>query len=254
MTDLSHLSESRLEELRNNIAANIDRYRGAGFDDLAEDQGWAISLDLKIDLAGLNGLDGSDNRAETDLRDTFVVAETMKDLSPSLANEERIWARLSHVEGFAYSQRRWLKTDADDAALAKAVEIHFFARTQTGLRDDHALSRLWWNAQVARHCYPQDFRRGLELLLTSADVRSNLVERIWLTGRRRLAGGVFRAMDGDPFVLGGEGNFRAFMKSLNRLGGGVVFEAMSDEAIDDFLKRCSDAAAVDLAADDCEPA
>ena len=243
MTALSHLSESRLEELRGAISANLDRYRGAGFGDLAADRGWTIALEPKIDLDGLGALDGSDNRAETDLRDTLVVAEVLKDVSPSLANEERLWARLSHVECFDYAQRRWLKAGMDDATLAKAIETHFFARTQTRLRDDHALSRLWWNAHIARHCYPQDFRRGLELLLSSADVRSNLVERIWLTGRRRLASGVFRAMDADPFVLSSEDSFRMFMKSLNRLGGGVVFEAMSDEAIDSFLKRCSDDAA-----------
>jgi hypothetical protein len=246
MTVLTHLSESRLEELRASIDANLDRYRGTGFQDLAGEQGWAIDLGLNVDLARLDELDGSDNRAETDLRDTLVMAEVLKDLSPSLANEERIWARLSHVEGFAYSQRRWLRAEADDVTLAKAVEIHFFARTQTRLRDDHALSRLWWNAHVARHCYPHDVERGLELLLTSADVRSNLVERIWLTGRRKLAGGVFRAMDSDPFVLEAEGNFRTFMKSLNRLGGGVVFEAMTDAAIDDFLKRCSEDAAATI--------
>ena len=247
MTILSHLSESRLEELRGGIPGNLDRYRAAGFGDLAKERGWAIDLDPKIDLDGLGELDGSDNRAETDLRDTLVVAEVLKDVSPSLANEERLWVRLSHIEGFDYAQRRWLKEGMDDAALIKAIDTHFFARTQTRLRDDHALARLWWNAHIARHCYPQDFRRGLELLLTSADVRSNLVERIWLTGRRRLASGVFRAMDTNPFVLGTESNFRMFMKSLNRLGGGIVFEVMSDEAIDSFLKRCSDDAAAGVA-------
>ena len=35
---------------------------------------------------------------------------------------------------------------------------------------------------------------------------------------------------------------REFMKALNLLGGGVVFEAMDDARIDEFLDRCADRA------------
>ena len=89
---------------------------------------------------------------------------------------------------------------------------------------------------------------GSTLLLISADVRSNLVERIWLTGRRRLATGVFRSMESDPFVVSSERSFREFMKAINLLGGGIVFEAMTDAEIDAFLARCSAQAATELAA------
>ena len=49
-------------------------------------------------------------------------------------------------------------------------------------------------------------------------------------------------MANDPKVLASERSFREFMKSLNFLGGGIVFEAMTDGQIDDFLNRCSDRA------------
>ena len=175
------------------------------------------------------------------------MASVLQELSPSLANEERIWVRLSHVEAFSYSRDRWLNGLEGTQAVADSVRLHLFARTQTGLRDDHAISRLWWNAYIARHCYPHNPDRGLELLLTRADVRSNLVERIWLTGRRRLATGVFRSMEADPHVLSSERSFREFMKAVNLLGGGIVFEAMADGEIDAFLARCSAHAAAELA-------
>lgn len=239
---LTHVSESKLEELRAEIKRNLERYSGSGFADLARDPGWSIGLNETIDLSGLEELDGSNNRAETDLKNTKVVASVLGSLSPSLANEERIWVRLSHIEGFTYARDRWLKTDEDEEALTAAIETHFFAKTQTRIRDDHALSRLWWNAYIVRRCYPEDFTKGLELMLKTADVRSNIVERIWLTGRRRLAAGVFRKMEHDPRVLASEKSFREFMKSLNFLGGGVVFEAMADSQIDDFLRHCADRA------------
>jgi len=247
MTRLPHLSESMLEQLRSEVERNIDRYRNNGFADLTREPGWSIDLDINFDPSGLEALDGSAKGAAGDLKNTRIVAKVLQDLSPSLANEERIWVRLSHVEGFRYCRDRWLSGLHDDQAVAKAVRLHFFARTQTGLRDDHAISRLWWNAYIAKHCYPHDADRGLELLLTRADVRSSLVERIWLTGRRRLATAVFRSMENDAFVLSSERSFREFMKAINLLGGGIVFEAMTDVEIDSFLARCSAHAEAQLA-------
>lgn len=238
MGNLTHLSESKLEELRSDVRRNLNRYLESGFADLVLDPGWSIDLREQIDLAGLEELDGSDNRAETDLKNTIVVERVLGSMSPALANEERVWVRLSHVEAFRYCRDRWLQGITKEEEQLSAIATHFFAKGQTGVRDDHALSRLWWNAYIVKRCYPMNFVKGLELLLVRADVRSNLVERIWLTGRRQLGAGVFRRMEQDPRVLRSERSFREFMKALNFLGGGIVFEAMTDAQVDVFLTRC----------------
>lgn len=244
MPKLLYLSESELNNLTTNIAENVSRYRTDGFEDLRQAPGWAIDLDIEIDPLPLKRMDGSNNRSETDLKNTLLVLEALGELSPSLANEERIWVRLSHIEGFEYSKGRWLDTTQSDEQICKSVRKHFFASTQTGIRDDHSLSRLWWNGYIAKHCYPQDVGKALKLLLTRADVRSNMVERIWLTGRRKLASGVFRIMENDDRVLATEQSFREFMKALNLMGGGIVFESMTDSEIDTFLNSCVDRASV----------
>lgn len=237
MAILCHFSEKQLELLRAEIGKNIDRYRGSGFEDLANDAGWRIDVAGNIEISELANLDGASKRAEADCRNSKIVWSALSALSPNWANEERIWARLCHVECFDYSRQRWLgKTSVSD--ITEDVRTHMFARTQTQLRDDNAISRLWWNGFIAKQCYPHDVERGLELLLSTADVRSNLVERVWLMGRRNLAQGVFRAMERDPFVLSSEESFRLFMKSLNLLGGGIVFETMSEKDIDVFLDSC----------------
>lgn len=242
MPKLVHFSESVLGSLRERIAENLGRYEGDGFEDLAREPGWAIELDVDADLTALSQLDISDNRAHTDLKNSLLIEESLRSLSPADANEERLWARLSHIEAFNYTKARWLKTSGDADKQTVAVEKHFFARGQTGIRDDHSLSRLWWNAYIVKRCYEGDLARGLELLLTRADVRSNFVERIWLSGRRTLASGVFRTMDQDARVLASESSFRRFMKTLNLMGAGIVFEAMSETEIDAFLRRCTDTA------------
>lgn len=243
MTKLKHVSEGVLQKLRAEVKENIGRYLGEGFSDLAGGPGWGIERDVAIDIDALAELDGSERSAAADLKNSRIVMRALPDLSPSLANEEQIWVRLSHVEGFEYSRDRWLKGRPADKHK-EDILTHFFAPSQTGIRDDQALSRLWWNGFIATHCMPEDPDRALELLLTTADVRSNLVERIWLMGRRKLAAGVFRGMRKHPPILESEASFRNFMKTLNMLGGGIVFEAMTPSEIDDFIERCAETSAL----------
>lgn len=241
MTKLKHVSEGVLQQLRADVKDNIGRYLGEGFLDRSTDPGWAIEREIEIDLDALSELDGSERNAASDLKNSRIVMKAMSGLTPSLANEEQIWVRLTHVEAFTYSRDRWVLGEPAEKH-AEHILTHFFAPTQTRIRDDNALSRLWWNGYIAQHCMPDNPERALELMHTRLDVRSNLVERIWLMGRRKLAAGVFRGMEEHPSILESQESFRDFMKTLNMLGGGIVFEAMTPSEIDDFIKRCAETA------------
>lgn len=238
-TQLKYLSDRALMELKAAIPSNVGRYRDGGFEDIADSPSWDISLGIEYDKDLLDKLDLTKPRniAAVDLENSKIVGKALAGLTPALANEERIWARLAHVEALHYCRERWL-ADLDGAELEGSVRTHFFASTQTGVRDDHALSRLWWNYQVARTCQPNDVDGALLLILKSADIRSNFVERIWMTSRRAIASAVLRAMANDPWLTAAEANFRAFMKALNKLGGGIVFEALDDAETDQFVAAC----------------
>jgi len=53
-------------------------------------------------------------------------------------------------------------------------------------------------------------------------------------------------MRSEPWIVEAEKNFREFMKMLNRLGGGVVFEALSDAETDEFVLGCVKAAKLEM--------
>ncbi|MGO8390542.1 DUF6339 family protein [Rhizobium ruizarguesonis] len=236
---LRYLSDKVLLRLRGGIERNLDRYRNSGFADVAGDPGWDVPLGIEFDNDKLATLDPSTppNIVSVDLPNSLIVGEAIAGLSPAMANEERVWARLSHVEAIGYCRARWLIGREEDKHVS-LIRDHFFAPTQTGIRDDHALSRLWWNYQIARTCMPEDIHGALALIMKSADIRSNFVERIWMTSRQNIASAVLRAMKSDPWVSGTEGSFRQFMKALNRLGGGIVFEALTRAEIDAFVAEC----------------
>jgi hypothetical protein len=239
VAQLKYLSDKALTHLRRETGSNLSRYRTDGFQDFANDPGWDIALGIEYDDEYLALLDRSTPRsiASVDLANSKIVGKALERLTPTLANEERIWVRLSHVDAFDYSRARWLIPATDDN-LPSLVEKHFFASTQTRIRDDHALSRLWWNYEIAKTCSPDNVDSALDLILRTADIRSNFVERIWMTSRRSIASAVLKAMQADPWITSVQQNFREFMKSLNKLGGGIVFESLTESEIEAFVQDC----------------
>ncbi len=237
---LKYLSETKLTELREKVHQNFDRYVSGDFWDLAEENGWSIELDHKIDLSPLRSLD-SKVGGEFESKNSMLVWRTFKGLSPALATEERIWARLAHLECLDFSRKRWLKGADKDSMIAN-INRHFFAGTWTSVRDDHAVARLWWNGYIAHLAMPTDIERALATMLNKADFRSNLIERSRTSSRPMLAAAILRAMISDHRIIESEDGFRAFMRAINKFGGGQLFEVMPPTKIDRFIAECADRA------------
>ncbi len=239
VTPLKFLSEAKLEELRQDVARNAHRYTDLDFLDLERSNGWAIeSSAVQVDLVALAGMDGSQRTAEADMENSLIVFRALRGMTPALACEERVWTRLTHIECLSYSRARWLAGLAGDD-LSKAVLSHMFARGLTGTRDDNAISRLWWNMQIATIADPRDPEGALRLMLKRADIRMQFVERPGTAARRPLAQAILRAMRRMAPITANDEAFRSVMKALNREGGGVLFEALGDAEADEVLDRCA---------------
>jgi hypothetical protein len=236
---LKFLSEAKLAELARDVTANRNRYASGNFLDLSRDNGWEIeTASVQVDHEALATLDGTARTAEADIANSLIVHSALKGMTPALAREERIWVRLTHVECLGYSKARWIDGIAEERFDA-AVQLHLFAPGLTNIRDDNALSRLWWNMHIATIADPDDPEGALKLILKTADIRSNFVERAGTAARGPLARAVVRAMRNDPWITSTERAFREFMIALNRDGGGVLFEALSDAEADSVLAGCA---------------
>ncbi len=237
MARLKYLSNSSLEALRASITDNLERYQSGSFAEIAENGEWEIELNVDVELAPLATLDAAKGPI-SEISNSKKVWTALGAMTPALAYEESIWVRLTHVECLDFSRNRWLQGATTAEEVEKMVRLHFFAATLSARRDDNAISRLWWNAYIANQISPDDFSVSLNILLKSADIRSNVVERSLTGSRTPLATGIVRAIDKFVWVTAIEGNFRSFMRVLNRFGGGVVFEALSSEEIDAFILKC----------------
>lgn len=236
MQRLPYVSEPVEEKLLQEIVANLSRYRGTGFGDLASRPDWTLECKYEYDPAPLAKLDAD----TSDYDNSLLVWQALATMPPSLACEGRTWTRLSHIECFTYAKARWLSTAGTDDQVADDVRRHFFARTMTARRDDNAIARLWWSAWVAsRIAGKGDISDTLKLITKTADIRSNIVERTMMMSRPVLAGAVVEVMRAIPAVHGSEDTFREFMKTLNRTGGGIVFERLASNDVFTFVENCA---------------
>ena len=238
---LRYLSEARLIELRKAVPDNLDRYATGDFRDLSSENGWAIeSMGVKVRYDRLHLLDPS----STDVWNSEIVYSAFEGMNPAVAAEERVWTRLTHIECLEYARARWLAGHSGDR-LRAAVELHVFAPGRTGLRDDNAISRLWWNRHIAGIADPDDPGGALKLIARRADIRQAFVERPGTAARQPLAKAVLRVMKRNVWLTAREAHFRVFMKVLNREGGGILFEVLTDRESDVLMDRFAHAARVE---------
>lgn len=244
MKRLKYMSSDTVDILKDGISENIERYRSGDFKELMGEGDWSIELEFEADLSPLEYLDPSSS-PDAEISNSKKVWQALSRLPPALAYEEGIWVRLTHVECLEFSRTRWLK-DAQEEKLSGLIRLHFFANGLTGRRDDNALSRLWWNAYIASRVAPHTTIDPLETMLRTADTRMNLVERSRLASRTQLSAGILRLIHSSSWIRQHEQNFRSFMIVLNKMGGGMVFEALAAPEIDNFMNDCAHRAGMPL--------
>ncbi len=119
ISKLKYLSNETISSLRTGVAANLDRYRNGDFDDLMSAGEWALELDLNVDLFSLADLDPC-GTPDAEIANSRLVWTVLGRLTPALACEEGIWARLTHVECLGFARDRWIRPDAGDEVTKKA--------------------------------------------------------------------------------------------------------------------------------------
>ena len=237
MMRLNYFSAKAIETLRASIQANLKNYTSEGFDEFVDEPDWTVSLSLEVDLGPLGDLDPS-GTPQAEIENSILVWRALSAVKPSLAYEEGIWTRLTHVECLGYSRQRWLEGLGSQEKIESAIGKHFFAPNLGGRRDDNALARLWFNGYIANQIARDDFD-SLKTILRRADSRLSFLERSLTVSRPAIAAGVIRASEKYDWINSTQSTFRDFMKVLNKLGGGRVFEVMTEAEVDEFMTDCA---------------
>ena len=240
MSNLLYVGQQTADFLADNVEEHLERYLQGSFNDLEVAGDWRIPLSITADLEQLSGLIPEKGQA-AEVHNSLIVGRALSRLTPSLARENRIWTRLTHIEGLAYARVRWL-TNIADSKVPATIRTHFFAATWTGCRDDHAIARLWWNHKIASTLMPHDPEAALNLILSRADLRANFVERPAVGARLPLARGIIRELERNKGLKDSEAGFRAFMKMINARGAGKYIETWDVSEVDLLVSACAESA------------
>lgn len=237
MSNIFYVGQQVADDLKQKVSQHLDRYLEGDFLDLEAKGDWRIPLSLEIDSSFMASL-CTEKAPESEIGNSLLVGSALAGLTPSLARENRLWIRLSHIEGLEYARARWLNVGMDEETLGKSILKHFFAPTLTACRDDHAVARLWWNHHVAEKIFPEEPIRALEIILAKADIRLNLIERPGIAARPDLARALVLFLESNPLLSGNALLFRNFMKAINLHGAGIAFEVWSPQRTHGFMERC----------------
>lgn len=229
------LSQPVLDRLANEIGENIERYRTGDFSDLATENGWAIESRLASWDPSIAAMLDPSGTPDAEVHNSLLVWNSFTGMTPALAREERLWARLCHVELLEFARARWLDGNDKDPNM---VRIHLFANGLTGCRDDNAIGRLWWNAHVAAHASPDDVEEGLRRLLARANYRMQIIERANTGFREPLVRGIVRMLAIEPWLNIDDEAIVDFMVEVNKRSGSIVFEALDEAVVDAHLLAC----------------
>ncbi|SDT42469.1 DUF6339 family protein [Pseudomonas granadensis] len=245
---LKYISELSLQELKSDVLKNIELYRSGNFIEISSCNGWSISSEwVFVDLDRLSSLNGVQG-ASSDYESSVVVYKSFEGMTPALAMEERVWGRFTHLECLKYARARWPIKGSDQEQVDHILK-HFFAKGRTGVRDDNAISRLWWNMHIANIADPEDPESALKLILKVADIRMALVERPNTSARVPIIRALMRVMRSNQWITSTGRAFQKFMIEVNRDAGGVLFEVLPDTVIDSVMLRCAEKAQRNIESD-----
>ena len=233
MNQIRYFTQKVVDDLRDSVESNLDwYYQGSGTSPVGGQLRVRSAEVSVVSLAGELAADSSD-----DAENARKVFGAMPDLTRHQASDERLWTYLCHADCADYVRGRWLGEKINKEKRAKAVVNHFFAPNSRAVFRDNGVSRLWWLGRVAMDIkiLGADEKLFLEMLLYRQDVRSAVLERPFVSMNPRILKSLYEVMrehwqdEGKPLFR--REPFRAWMKALNRSGGVLLLDALSESGL-----------------------
>lgn len=229
-----------LLELKRSVKENLDKYLSGDFNTYFMDPANLIELDLEIDINRFaEFLPGKTNKDE--VHNCILMSEILKEITPYMARDERLWVYLTHTYLLDYSRQRWELGKKSGNDLIRHIDSHFFASDKRGIERDNAAARLWWIAALCNRVEGVPLKDVLDCLLLYSDVRASIIERPTtsqcLNVFSALAKKLFAEYKKEKTEIFERKTFRELMKKLNLFGGIKLLDTMKECDINSFIDK-----------------
>ena len=190
---------------------------------------------ITVNLVKLE-VDDTASALENDIEHSILLYQALKDLTPHQATDGRLWTCLCHTTYREYVRLRWLSNNRK-TNIDKTILDHYFVNGIRGLRRDNGISRLWWLGFIAHQVNKRNPKHVLKLINRTADIRLNLIDRPSICSNVRVLRAICKTMDKflDSDTLFQRENFRLWMIALNRWGGILVLDTLSNSDLGELI-------------------
>lgn len=241
---LKFLSEDTLQDLKLNLDAYITRYYtrdNSWFDEYLSKNDAVLESNLPFIIPELNF---DTDYGISDRENIKILYESLKNLSPTHATDERIWAGLAHIQLREYTFYR-LQDELKKKNSKRIKSALFYTQGQKRSLYVHIIARLWW---VGYMTYDEKNSEN-PYWLTDFFAEKQFASRCILffssnfTSNREITKGLLSALY-KINNLGIEIDREHFVESiryLNVVGGALVLDVLTrneiEELVFDYLKR-----------------
>jgi hypothetical protein len=180
MDKIYKLNQSSLEILQRKIKDDFDSIKNRYIDKAQqpfepETDGITL-LEGHYEIpAGFKLLEDKDGK--NDFENSKLIYSAFDMLTPSDADDARLWVYLTHVTFYNYTKVRWTSKSTNADVL---TDRFFYQGTGRGTRTKNAISRLWWTAHLTVRKNETDVEKKWELtkaIFSNQDLQVSLLER-----------------------------------------------------------------------------
>lgn len=228
---LKVFKQESLEQLKRDASKQIDLYQRTTPWLNEYFRGGAYYCETQINLPdNLSLLTNEGEPSDTDKENSKRIYEAFRGrINPVQAAEERLWTYLCHETFWDYMIWRW-----PPKKEGTIISRYFFDGESSRALSRNGISRLWWFAHLTYDESRNDPYELTNILLYSQDIQHNLLERNF--GRNRtILHTVLDFLRVHPEIKGKE-QYVKIVKTLNRLGGVRLLDALGPERIKEYIE------------------
>ncbi|MEX1028328.1 MAG: DUF6339 family protein [Candidatus Paceibacterota bacterium] len=167
-----------------------------------------------------------------------VEVHACYELTPVQASDPRLWARLAHVEGWDYMQRRWTVEDSKTPQYVR--QRYFVAGADSRAIIRNGIARLWWSAEITKNPKSSnDPYKLTRVILSKLDITQQLLERSYGRSRKFVQATLrFIERNAEECLHDGQASrnrVRHLAKQLSLRSGVTILDSMPEANLHEFL-------------------
>jgi hypothetical protein len=222
-------SEHKILDFKS-LTQGLDRIDGASFD--VDDRFFS-----SYDQLNLN----TDGNGTYDFENAKIIFELFNDLSPSDANDERLWTRLTHDHCHKYVVERWMKSSSAKDKKTQIKERFFFRGDSKAARVRNGIARLWWIAYLTVNLNTKDDKEKwalTEAIFESQDFVTSILERDLGTYTNVRSGILEFYLDNKDLFKNEKGKkIQRLVKDINNYGGVSLLALLNKTQVKNIISE-----------------